>query len=131
MAASDAPATALVVDGDRGTCRNCRNALSRLGYSVQFCDQCADARSAVMRTRPDVAVVCLLGLDREGDGQLILGIRKQRKHMAIVVIAGRPTVREAVDLLKAGADEILPEPFSSDELGLAVAMALQHRRETP
>jgi DNA-binding NtrC family response regulator len=130
MVSPDAPATALVVAGDRVTCMNCSHALSQMGYSVRFCERCAEAPTAVMHARPDVAVVCLQGPEREKDGQLILGIRQRRKRMAIVAIAGHPTVREAVNLLKAGVDEILPEPFSCDELTLAVAMALRHRQET-
>jgi NtrC-family two-component system response regulator AlgB len=129
MTATSKHGTALVLDAEKVICRECEGTLASLGYRVQLCDHCADALNAVVNARFDVVVVSLRGLEDEGDQGLIQEIRKGGHCTAIVVIAGHPTIRQAVDLLKAGADEILPEPFSSDELRLAVATSLRQRRE--
>jgi len=113
---------------DSDAARNCERILSSSGYRVETRDDGGAELDVVMQARPEAVIVDLRHPCNECL-RLIQKIRRGDQQIAIIVIAASPTVRNAVDALKAGADEILLEPFSSDELMLMVAAALKQRRD--
>ena len=107
---------------------DCERILSSSGYRVETLDDGGAELDVVMQSRPEAVIVDLKHPCAECL-RLIQQIRRGDQRIAIIVIAASPSVRNAVDALKAGADEILREPFSPDELKLVVAVALKQRRE--
>ena len=128
MAASGSHPMVFVLNSDEAVGISYEQILASVGYRVvTFGGRCAEL-DALRKVGPDAVIV---DLRHQYDDRLELlhKIRQGGQQVAIVVIAASPTVRSAVDTLKAGADEILVDPFSSDELKLAVATALRQRRE--
>jgi DNA-binding response OmpR family regulator len=126
IVASGNHATVFLLESDEAVRGTCARVLSRGGYHVETLDGSADL-DVLMQAGPDAVVVDLRRPCHESL-ELIRGIRACDRRVVIIVTAANPTVSNAVDALKAGADEILPEPFSPDELKLAVAVAMEQRK---
>jgi DNA-binding response OmpR family regulator len=116
--------TVLLLDEDDAARSNCEQVLSSVGYRVVSLDGGCMDLDRMMEAKP-VAVIADLKGPCDDWLRLIREIRERDRDIAIVAIVARATVRDAVDALKAGADEILPERFSIDELKAAVAVALR------
>jgi DNA-binding response OmpR family regulator len=130
MTVSEYQPTVFVLNRDDAVRANCERILSDIGYRVVALDAGYAELDPMMETGP-AAVIADLRQPCDECCELIHEVRMGHRNAAIIVIAARPSVRNAVDALKAGADEILSEPFSSDELRATVAVALRkHSDET-
>ena len=63
-----------------------------------------------------------------GGLQLLTEVKSEEEEVEVVVIAGRITVEAAVEAMRLGAANILPKPFTSEELEKTVGQALEKRR---
>lgn len=99
------------------------------GYCVEPTGSCEEAIAAAMATPPALVVSDLRLPDQDG---LAILRRLQAEGMAVpfIVITAFGTVDQAVEALKAGADDFLTKPLSVDHLRLKVKRLLAHAAVT-
>lgn len=120
---SFAGATILLVEDDASLSRLLAEELEADGYTVRVAGSMADARARLAEHVPDLVVSDLRLPD--GDGLQILGLLQHRAgHVPFVVITAFGTVDQAVEALKAGADDFLTKPLSTDHLRLKIRRLL-------
>ncbi len=112
-------ATILLVEDDPSLGQLLAEELEMDGYSVVRAATVANARQALSAQRPALIVSDLRLPD--GDGMQVLTFQ-QAEHPGIpfIVITAFGTVDQAVEALKAGADDFLTKPLSTDHLRLKI-----------
>lgn len=107
-----AQVTVLVVDDDPSIRLLCRVNLQLDGYEVHDAGTLPEARAAIAEHRLDVVIldVHVAG----GDGRQLLGeLRASRPDLPVALLTG---TADRDDLVRAGADALIPKPFTIDEL---------------
>jgi DNA-binding response OmpR family regulator len=109
----------LVVDDEKVVCDSCARILSDRGYVVETS---TDASKALkLATEKDYAVILLDIKMPSVDGlEFLEELRKRRKDVRVVVITGYSTPENTAAARRLGAVDIVPKPFSPDELLSAV-----------
>lgn len=117
----------LVVDDELNICRNCRRILSKNAYEI---DYALDGRSALemLSANSYDVVITDVRMGRIGGAQILKWIRENRPETMVIVITGYASIQSAVDLMKTGAFDYLPKPFTPDELRNVVAEALEQHK---
>jgi DNA-binding NarL/FixJ family response regulator len=96
------------------------------------CTEAADAESAVsaaVRDRPDV---CLLGLDRSGQGLRVVNeIAKRVPSAAVILLASEPDEEEFMAAVRAGASGYVTETLDPKRLPFVVQGALRGEPAVP
>jgi two-component system response regulator TctD len=116
----------LLIEDDPALHKTLLRALTRLGWSVDVCDDGAAALGRWHDSSPDVV---LLDLSLPGlDGlQILTQARRRGLTTPVLILTARGTVGDRIMGLNAGADDYLPKPFDLDELEARVR-ALHRRR---
>lgn len=104
--------TVLVVDDDASIRLLCRVNLQLDGYEVYEAATLPDARAAIAEHEPDVLVLDVhVG---GGDGRdLLAELRESRPELPVALLSG---TADRDDLLRVGADALIPKPFTLEEL---------------
>ena len=113
----------LVVDDEPAICQNCVKILSKSGYDVRFALNGIDAL-ARMADNPFDVVITDLKMSRMGGMELLRRIKETLPGTMVIVITGYSTVSSAVEVMKLGAFDYLPKPFTPAELRSVVAQAV-------
>ena len=126
-AAPGAPGTAaalhiLVVDDDRTLREGCANILRLDGHDVATFGRGEDAIDAARRQHFDIALVDLYMTPVSGM-DVLRAIGESDRQTLVVVMTGNPTVASSLDVLRAGAWDYLPKPFSASHLQVLVGRA--------
>jgi DNA-binding NtrC family response regulator len=114
----------LVVDDEAAICNNCVKILSKAGHETAFALNGVDAL-AMMAQNPFDVVVTDLKMGRMGGMELLRRIKDQYTETLVIIITGFSTVSSAVEVMKLGAFDYLPKPFTPDELRAVVAQAVE------
>ena len=117
----------LVIDDEPGMREGCRRTLAAAGYQV---DVAADGDEGWRRIQEggwdlalvDIRMPGLSGID------LLERIRGHDPDVVCVVITGYATLEAAIEATKRGAYNLLPKPFTTDDLLLVVRQAMERRR---
>jgi DNA-binding NtrC family response regulator len=120
------PARILVVDDEPAICHNCYKILIKDNYEVAYAYSGPDALALVGQGPFDV-VVTDLKMSRMGGMEVLSRVRAMSPDTMVVVITGYSTVSSAVEVMKLGAFDYLPKPFTPAELRAVVAQALKAR----
>jgi len=117
----------LLIEDEQAMQKTLVRALSRIGWSVEVCDDGAQALQRWQEVRPDVV---LLDLSLPGqDGLRVLeAARKSALTTPVLILTARGTVGDKIIGLNSGADDYLPKPFDLDELEARVRAL--HRRHS-
>ena len=120
---SDSVATILLVEDDQSLGQLLAEELEMDGYAMLRAGTVDEARQQLREQRPSLIVSDLRLPD--GDGLQVLSFQ-QAEHPGIpfIVITAFGTVDQAVDALKAGADDFLTKPLSTDHLRLKIKRLL-------
>ncbi|HLV76420.1 MAG TPA: response regulator, partial [Marinobacter sp.] len=120
---SDSVATVLLVEDDQSLGQLLAEELEMDGYTMLRAGTVGEARQQLRGQRPSLIVSDLRLPD--GDGLQVLSFQ-QAEHPGIpfIVITAFGTVDQAVDALKAGADDFLTKPLSTDHLRLKIKRLL-------
>ncbi|QFS87940.1 MULTISPECIES: sigma-54-dependent transcriptional regulator [unclassified Marinobacter] len=120
---SDSVATILLVEDDQSLGQLLAEELEMDGYTMLRAGTVDEARQQLGEQRPSLIVSDLRLPD--GDGLQVLSFQ-QAEHPGIpfIVITAFGTVDQAVDALKAGADDFLTKPLSTDHLRLKIKRLL-------
>ncbi|MBZ6378807.1 nitrogen regulation protein NR(I) [Pacificimonas flava] len=116
-------ATVIVADDDAAIRTVVRQALIRKGHLVRTTDTLSGLNRLLESGVGDV-VVTDVGLP-DGDGlDFVPELQARRPGLPVIVVSAQNTLATAVRATERGAFEYLPKPFDLDELGRAVAAAL-------
>jgi len=120
---SDSVATILLVEDDQSLGQLLAEELEMDGYTMLRAGTVSEAQQQLRGQRPSLIVSDLRLPD--GDGLQVLSFQ-QAEHPGIpfIVITAFGTVDQAVDALKAGADDFLTKPLSTDHLRLKIKRLL-------
>jgi two-component system, OmpR family, response regulator len=115
----------LVVEDDRKIASFVVNGLKQSGFAV---DHCADGESGLEMAQSipyDAAVIDIM-LPRLDGLTLVQKLRRDGKHLPVLILSAKTTVDDRVRGLQAGGDDYLVKPFAFSEL-LARVQALIRR----
>lgn len=117
----------LLVEDDNSLRFLLQDELESEGYRVLAAASAEEAATVLEQEAPAVIISDLRLPGASGMSLLSLGQRLEPRP-AMLIITAFGTVRQAVDALKAGADEFLTKPLDMDHLLLSVNRLLESRR---
>ena len=116
----------LIIDDEPAICRNCVKILSKMDYDVRYALNGYDALKMVDDTVFDV-VVTDLKMSNVGGMEVLRRLKSSYPDTMVIVITGYASVSSAVEVMKMGAFDYLPKPFTPHELRAVVRQALIQR----
>ena len=118
----------LIVDDEPGILKTLSRALELEGYGVRAAQSAEEARAALKRRVPDLALLDVKLPD--GNGLDILGELSDDGVLPfpVIVISGNASVDDAVRALQLGADTYLEKPPESERLLRTIENALARTR---
>jgi DNA-binding NtrC family response regulator len=120
-------ATVLVVDDEEAIVFAIRRYLENRGYAVETAASAAEARAAIRRTLPDVALVDYALPD--GDGLALLrALRSEDAALPVVMLTGLGSIDLAVKAIQEGAAQFLTKPAELPALATLVERLVEGRR---
>ncbi len=121
------PEKILIVEDDVSFCALLVDEVEDAGYRVRSAHTVEEAHATLAEWSPDL-VLCDLRLPG-ADGLTFLHLTRERAlPPAFILITAFGTVPQAVEALKAGADDFLTKPLDLDHLRLRLARTLENRR---
>ena len=122
---SHEPSLILLIEDDTSLRTLLAEELEVDGYAVVCAGTVAEGQTKGLTAQPDLIVSDLRLPD--GDGLAVLReFQGQGLSVPFVIITAFGTVDQAVDALKAGADDFLTKPLSTDHLRLKIKRLLAH-----
>ena len=119
----------LVIEDEPQLARQITRALARHGHDSRARHEGAAGVQAAIDDPPDLIVLDLNLPDLDGLA-VLARLRSANCPARVIILTARGEVDDRVKGLKAGADDYLPKPFSTDEL-IARIEALGRRGATP
>jgi DNA-binding NtrC family response regulator len=116
----------LVVDDELGICKSCVKVLSKEGRQVEYALNGYDALK-MMQEGPFDIIITDLKMSSMGGMEVLRRVKESYPDSLIIVITGYATVSSAVEVMKMGAYDYLPKPFTPEELRSIVRRALADR----
>ncbi len=117
----------LIVDDELNICRSCVKILSKKSnYEVLYALNGYDALKMVQNDAFDV-VITDLKMSALGGMEVLRRIKDAYPDTRVIVITGYATVSSSVEVMKLGAFDYLPKPFTPHELRAVVCQALAER----
>jgi DNA-binding NtrC family response regulator len=117
----------LIIDDEPAICRNCVKILSKMDYDVRYALSGHEALKMVDDTMFDV-VVTDLKMSNVGGMEVLRRLKVSSPETMTIVITGYASVSSAVEVMKMGAFDYLPKPFTPLELRAVVRQALIQRQ---
>jgi len=117
----------LIVDDELPICQNCVKILSKMDYKVQYALSGYDALKMMDEYQFDV-VITDLKMSHLGGMEVLRRIKEFHPEIIVIVITGYASVSSAVEVMKMGAFDYLPKPFTPQELRSVVYQALEERK---
>jgi two-component system NtrC family response regulator len=122
---SHEPSLILLIEDDASLRTLLAEELEVDGYRVICAGTLAEGRRQGLEARPDLIVSDLRLPD--GDGLAVLReFQAEGRSVPFIIITAFGTVDQAVEALKAGADDFLTKPLSTDHLRLKIKRLLAH-----
>lgn len=122
----DAPKV-LVIDDEEIARISCQRVLNREGIQVTTASSGREGLDILMRQPHDLVLVDLKMPEMDGV-EVARRIRTFNPNIVTILITGYATIESAVAVMKEGAYDYLPKPFTPDELIIVVRRGLEKRR---
>jgi DNA-binding NtrC family response regulator len=116
----------LIVDDEENICKSCLKILSKERYQVDYTLSGYQALEMIHKEGFDV-VITDLKMSSLGGMELLRRVKGAHPDTMVIVITGYATVSSAVEVMKLGAFDYLPKPFTPDELRTMVRQALAEK----
>jgi DNA-binding NtrC family response regulator len=116
----------LVVDDEINICRSVEKILSKIGLRVRTAVNGQDALR-LLESEPFDVVLTDLKMSRLGGMEVLRRAKELNPQMPVIVMTGYASVSSAVEVMKLGAVDYLPKPFTPDEIRAVVRQALEVR----
>jgi len=123
----------LVVDDEINICRSVEKILTKIGLRIRTAVNGQDALR-LLESEPFDVVLTDLKMSRLGGMEVLRRAKELNPLMPVIVMTGYASVSSAVEVMKLGAVDYLPKPFTPDEIRAVVRQALSARPssgETP
>jgi DNA-binding NtrC family response regulator len=120
------PFTILVIDDEPVMRDSCFQVLSRKGCEVWLSESGRKGLKQLAEHHFDVVILDLKMPDINGF-DILKTIHVKNPDTIVIVITGYPTVESAVEVMKMGAYDFLPKPFTPNMLRTVVSRALEKR----
>jgi len=119
-------ANILVVDDDRALCKSVVAALEKEGHTV---DSAFSAEEALEKIEKNVYALLFVDLMLPGKSglELLTEVKETRPDVTVIMITGYPSIKTAVQAIKASAFDYIPKPFTPVEIRGLAARALEGR----
>jgi DNA-binding NtrC family response regulator len=121
------PGRLLIVEDDKPLCDMIASELSDRGYTVDTAFGTQSALSALRAESPDLVLTDLRLPDGSGFDVLAAAL-SHGSQPAVLLITAFGSVPQAVEALKAGADDFLTKPLDLEHLAVRLERALAHRQ---
>src|SRR3954464_8382620 len=112
-------ANILAVDDEEGMRELLRANLVRKGYRVVLAPDAESALVSLSHEEFDL-VITDLRLPGLGGEALVARLKKDNPRLPIVVISAFGSTKSVVDVIKNGAEDYLPKPFTPEDLEVVV-----------
>jgi signal transduction histidine kinase len=120
-------AKVLVIDDEEIARISCQRVLKREGIQVAMASSGREGLEMLMREPPDLVLVDLKMPEMDGV-EVARRVRNFDPNIVTIIITGYATIESAVAVMKEGAYDYLPKPFTPDELVIVVRRGLEKRR---
>jgi formate/nitrite transporter len=120
--------TMLVIDDEAIVRESCRRIFSEHGFDVTTSASARDALQQVSTTRFDV-ILCDWKMPEMDGVDVVEVLDKRSPDTAIIMISGYPSLERATDVMKRGAMDYVPKPFTPEEIVGAVTRAMSRRKQ--
>jgi DNA-binding NtrC family response regulator len=115
----------LVIDDDRHMRTACSRVLSKEGYFVFCAETGAEGLKEIRTSAEKYSVVLLDQLMPGMSGMDVLDqIRAFDPNLPVIIATGSETHATAADIIRKGACDCLPKPFTPEELRAVIKKAL-------
>ncbi len=118
--------TVLVIDDEEPIRDSCCQVLARAGYRTYAAEEGDTGLRKVAGIKPDLVLVDLKMPGMSGM-ELLEKIAEIDPGIVSVVITGYGTIESAVEAMKRNAYDLLPKPFTPDQLRIVVKRGLERR----
>jgi len=112
----------LVVDDEETMLESCVSLLAQEGYQVKGVSRGSEAAAMVADGVADIVVLDLYMSGVSGSQLLAIAL-DARPDVIPILITGRPSVESSIQILREGAWDYLPKPFSAQQLRILVGRA--------
>lgn len=112
----------LLVDDERTLRETCRSILTGLGYRVEIASKGDEAMRLLQRRAFDIVLTDLYLPDVTGI-DICKAALERSPDTLVIVMTGNPSVASNVEVLRAGAWDYLPKPFSATHLEILIGRA--------
>jgi len=116
----------LIIDDEWRICRNCVKILSELPCEVDYALDGFDGLK-IMAQKPFHVVVTDLKMGAMGGMEVLRRIQSMYPDTMVVIMTGYASISSAVEVMKMGAMDYLPKPFTPQELRGVVRQAIDRR----
>jgi len=116
----------LVIDDELSICQNCTKVLSKMECEVEYALNGYDALR-MMEEEPFDVIITDLKMSSLGGMEVLSRVKAAHPDTMVIVITGYASVSSAVEVMKMGAFDYLPKPFTPDELRGVVSQAFAER----
>lgn len=117
----------LVIDDEEIARISCQRVLQREGIAVRLATGGREGLEMVVKSPPDLVLVDLKMPEMDGV-EVVRRIHAHDPNIVSIIITGYATIESAVAVMKEGAYDYLPKPFTPDELLIVVKRGLEKRR---
>ena len=116
----------LVVDDELNICQSCVKVLSKMECDVDYALNGYNALKK-MEKEPFDVVLTDLKMSSLGGMEVLRRVKESTPDTPVIVMTGYASVSSAVEVMKMGALDYLPKPFTPEELRAIVRQALSER----
>ncbi len=116
----------LIVDDEINICRNCVKILKKIECEVHYSLDGYDALKKIEQNPFDILITDLK-MSSLGGMEILRRVKVDYPTIKVIVITGYSTVSSAVEVMKMGAFDYLPKPFTPHELRAVTKQAIIER----
>ncbi|PKN61780.1 MAG: Fis family transcriptional regulator [Deltaproteobacteria bacterium HGW-Deltaproteobacteria-15] len=113
----------MVVDDEIGICQSCIRILGKEGHRVEYAVNGYDALKMMNENGFDV-IITDLKMSSMGGMEVLRRVKESYPDSLVIVITGYASVSSAVEVMRMGAYDYLPKPFTPEELRSVVRRAV-------
>ena len=121
-AADRASLKVLVIDDEATLRESCASVLRLEGYQVTVCGRGDEALNLVKRGGFDIALIDLYMTQVPGV-ELLRNCLQTKPDTLAIIMTGNPSLASCIDILREGAWDYLPKPFSAMHLQVLIGRA--------
>lgn len=119
----------LIIEDDKSMQDFLKGFLEHEGYSVQATVNGREGLETMEKESFDLVITDVVMPEVDGV-EVLRSIKRNNIETSIIVITGHPSIRQAVELIKMGADDYFKKPFITDEILLVIERCLRQRKLT-